>query len=102
MCIRDRRRSAHGSQITGGNGQRTLTEKKGIAGFGEMHPGDQGVGGNRQLFTGGQRQHRAVITNTENHSVATLSTTGGGEVATDQLELIHGQATICCASALLR
>ena len=62
------RRSAHGSQITGGNGQRTLTEKKGIAGFGEMHPGDQGVGGNRQLLVCRQLQQCAVITNAQHHA----------------------------------
>ncbi len=45
---------AHGGQVTGGHGQRTLAKQQRIADSGKMHPGDQGVGRHRQLLTGGR------------------------------------------------
>ncbi|MNY78060.1 hypothetical protein D3C86_2181580 [compost metagenome] len=47
------RRGAHGGEVAGSDRQRTLTKEKGVANVGEMHPGDQGIGRNRQLLTGG-------------------------------------------------
>ena len=64
-----------------------LAEQERIAGIGEMHAGDQGVGGHGQLFTGGNLQQGAIIADAENDFAAGPGASGGGEVVTDQLEL---------------
>ncbi len=78
---------AHAGQVAGGDGQGALAEQERIAGIGEMHAGDQGVGGHGQLFTGGNLQQGAIIADAENDFAAGPGASGGGEVVTDQLEL---------------
>ena len=57
------RGGAHGRQITGRHSQRTLTEQERVARICEVHPGYQGVGGDRQLFPEGNIQQGAVVAN---------------------------------------
>ncbi|MNZ86955.1 hypothetical protein D3C78_1058010 [compost metagenome] len=84
-----KRGCAHRRQVAGGYRQGALAEQEGIADFGKVHPGDQGVGGNRQLFAGGQCQQGAVVADAQCHAFGPGRTGGRGEVAADQFELTH-------------
>ena len=87
------RRGAHGGEVAGAHRQGALAEAMGIrAGIGEMHPGGQGIGGDRQLFTRGGCQQRAVVTDAQRHAGSATGARRRGEIATDEFEFTHAGA----------
>ncbi|MCY1527647.1 hypothetical protein D9M68_627180 [compost metagenome] len=85
------RRRAHGGQVADRHAQGALAEQERIRSFGEMHPGNQGVGGHRQLLASRHLQQGAVVADAKRHTFAGLRTGRSGEVVTDQLELTQGR-----------
>ena len=56
-----------------------------------MHPGDQGIGGDRQLLASRQIEQGAIIANAQSHAFGRLRTGRGSEEVADKFKLAHSQ-----------